>query len=188
MTKPENKPDEVTEVIHQQRRQCLCKLTKFVGAAGIAAAMWPLVSALGPDEQTLADGEPLDVPLDNVAPGETLRRVWRGKLVFIRHRTAQEIALANALDGVTRIDPQADAERVKPGHEQWLVVYGYCPHAGCIPNEQHGDNPGWLCPCHGSEFDLSGRVTRGPAAQNMQVPDYAFHPDGNTLRIGVKDV
>lgn len=187
MSKPENMPAGAPETIHEQRRKCLCRLTKFVAASGIAAAVWPLISALGPDENTLADGEPLDVPLGNVAPGETLRRIWRGKLVFIRHRTAEEIALATALDSATAIHPQADAERVKPGHEQWLVLYGYCPHAGCVPNEQGGDKPGWLCPCHGSEFDLSGRVTRGPAAENMLVPDYAFHPDGKTLTIGMKD-
>lgn len=174
--------------LQEHKRQCLCKLSKFVGAAGIATAMWPLLSALGPDEKTLADGEAVDVALGNVAPGETIRRVWRGKPVFIRHRTEAEIALARTLDDKTSIAPQADAERVKVGHEQWLVVCGQCPHAGCIPHERTGADGGWLCPCHGSEFDLSGRVTRGPATDNMDIPDYTFHADGMTLRIGAKDV
>lgn len=174
--------------LQEHKRQCLCKLTRLVGAAGVATAMWPLLSALGPDEKTLADGEPIDIALGDIAPGQTVRRLWRGRLVLIRHRTEEEIAQARALDGKTGISPQADAERVKSGHEQWLVVYGHCPHTGCIPNEQTGGNLGWLCPCHGSEFDLSGRVTRGPATENLAIPDYAFHADGLTLRLGVKSV
>ena len=188
MTQSKKDDGESMPPLQEHKRQCLCKLTKLVGAAGIATAMWPLLSALGPDEATLADGEPVDVALGDVAPGETIRRIWRGKLVFIRHRTEAEIALARGLDGKTPIAPQADAERVKDGHEQWLVIYGHCPHAGCIPHAQTGADSGWLCPCHGSEFDLSGRVTRGPATDNMAIPDYAFHADGMTLRIGAKDV
>lgn len=177
-------------MLQADKRQCLCKLTRLVGAAGVATAMWPLLSALGPDERILADGEPVDVALGDIAPGQTIRRFWRGRLVLIRHRTESEIAQARALDGKTPISPQTDAERVKAGHEQWLVVYGHCPHAGCIPNEQMGrqGGGGWLCPCHGSEFDTSGRVTRGPATENLAVPDYAFLADGMMLRIGAKHV
>ncbi|MDF7679691.1 ubiquinol-cytochrome c reductase iron-sulfur subunit [Enterobacteriaceae bacterium ESL0689] len=173
--------------IQQQRRQCLCNITKIVGAAGVAAAVWPLVCALGPDEKTVAEGEPIDIPLTDIAAGQTIRRVWQGKPVFIHHRTADEIAAAQMADQQQLLDPQADGERVHSAYPQWLVVQGVCPHAGCVPNARAGGQ-GWVCPCHGSEFDTSGRVTRGPATANLAIPDYAFYPDGQTLRLGVKAV
>ncbi|HAT3453710.1 ubiquinol-cytochrome c reductase iron-sulfur subunit [Citrobacter freundii] len=172
--------------IQEQRRECLCKLTKFVGAAGVAAAVWPLVSALSPDEKTLVENEPIDVSLAGVAAGQTIRRIWQGKLILIHHRTQEEIVAARNTDWHTLIDPQSDSERVSAVHPQWLVVQGYCPHAGCVPNAQPG-GLGWICPCHGSEFDTSGRVTRGPATANLAIPDYAFHSDGQIVRIGTKE-
>jgi len=172
--------------IQEQRRECLCKLTKFVGAAGVATAVWPLVSALSPDEKTLGENEPIDVSLAGVAAGQTIRRIWQGKLILIHHRTQEEIIAARNADWHTLIDPQSDSERVSAVHPQWLVVQGYCPHAGCVPNAQPG-GLGWICPCHGSEFDTSGRVTRGPATANLAIPDYAFHSDGQIVRIGTKE-
>lgn len=172
--------------IQMERRECLCKLTKFVGAAGVAAAVWPLVSALGPDEKTLGENEPIDVSLAGVAAGQTIRRVWQGKLILIHHRTKDEIAAAKESDQAKLIDPQADSERVSANYPQWLVVEGFCPHAGCVPNAK-SSGQGWVCPCHGSEFDTSGRVTRGPATANLAIPDYTFHPDGQTVRIGAKE-
>ncbi|WP_368755325.1 ubiquinol-cytochrome c reductase iron-sulfur subunit [Klebsiella oxytoca] len=172
--------------IQGQRRECLCRLTKFVGAAGVAAAVWPLVSALGPDEKALRENEPIDVSLAGMAAGQTVRRVWQGKLILIHHRTPDEIVAARNADWHTLVDPQSDSERVSDAYPQWLVVQGYCPHAGCVPNARSGGQ-GWVCPCHGSEFDTSGRVTRGPATVNLVIPDYAFHPDGLTLRIGAKE-
>lgn len=172
--------------IQEQRRECLCRMTTFVGAAGVAAAVWPLVSALGPDEKTRGENEPIDVSLAGIAAGQTLRRVWQGKLILIHHRTAEEIAAARDVDPTTLLAPQADSERVTAGYPQWLVIEGYCPHAGCVPNARPGGQ-GWVCPCHGSEFDTSGRVTRGPATANLAIPDYAFHPDGQTVRIGAKE-
>lgn len=180
----ENKPSD--DDIQEQRRNCLCKLTKFVGAAGVAAAVWPLISALGPDETARGENEPIDVSLAGVAAGQTVRRIWQGKLILIHHRTPEEIAAARTGDHSALIDPQSDSERVTSDHPQWLVVQGYCPHAGCVPNARPGGQ-GWVCPCHGSEFDTSGRVTRGPATANLAVPDYAFYPDGLTVRIGAKD-
>ena len=173
--------------IQEQRRECLCKLTKFVGAAGIAAAAWPLVSALGPDEKALGENEPIDVSLAGVAAGQTVRRVWQGKLILIHHRTTDEIITARSADLDTLIDPQPDSARVSAAHPQWLVVQGYCPHAGCVPNARPGGE-GWICPCQGSEFDTSGRVTRGPATANLAIPDYVIHSDGQVVRIGTKEV
>ncbi|MCX9005435.1 ubiquinol-cytochrome c reductase iron-sulfur subunit [Citrobacter portucalensis] len=162
-------------------------MTKFVGAAGIAAAVWPLVSALGPDEKALGENEPIDVSLAGVAAGQTVRRVWQGKLILIHHRTTDEIITARSADLDTLIDPQPDSARVSAAHPQWLVVQGYCPHAGCVPNARPGGE-GWICPCHGSEFDTSGRVTRGPATANLAIPDYVIHSDGQVVRIGTKEV
>lgn len=176
-----------SDEIQEQRRDCLCRLTKFVGAAGVAAAVWPLVSALGPDEKMAGENEPIDVSLAGVAVGQTVRRVWQGKLILIHHRTADEIAAARDVESHKLIDPQADNERVNADYPQWLVVQGYCPHAGCVPNARTGGQ-GWVCPCHGSEFDASGRVTRGPATANLAVPDFTFHPDGLTVRIGAKEI
>ncbi|EMU1127473.1 TPA: ubiquinol-cytochrome c reductase iron-sulfur subunit [Citrobacter koseri] len=175
------------ENVQVQRRECLCKLTKFVGAAGVTAAVWPLITALGPDDKTVAENEPVDVSLAGVAVGQTVKRVWQGKLILIHHRTPEEIRSAQQADVHRFIDPQADGERIKTEYPQWLVIQGYCPHAGCVPNAKPGGQ-GWVCPCHGSEFDTSGRVTRGPATANLAIPDYAFHPDGLTVRIGAKEV
>ena len=172
--------------IQEQRRECLCKLTKFVGAAGVAAAVWPLVSALGPDEKTLGENEPIDVSLAGVAAGQTVRRVWQGRLILIHHRTPDEIITARSADLDTLIDPQPDSARVSAAHPQWLVVQGYCPHAGCVPNARPG-GMGWICPCHGSEFDTSGRVPRGPATAHLALPDDVIHSDGQVVRIGTKE-
>ena len=176
----------LSETIQTQRRDCLCKLTKFVGAAGVTAAVWPLISALGPDDKTVAENEPVDVSLAGVTAGQTVKRIWQGKLILIRHRTAEEISAARQADLRLLADPQADSERVAAAHPQWLVVQGYCPHAGCVPNA-NPNGQGWVCPCHGSEFDTSGRVTRGPATANPPIPDFSVSADGLSLRIGTKD-
>ncbi|QLW74405.1 MULTISPECIES: ubiquinol-cytochrome c reductase iron-sulfur subunit [Citrobacter] len=175
-----------SEAIHTQRRDCLCKLTKFVGAAGVTAAVWPLISALGPDDKTVAENEPVDVSLAGVAAGQTVKRIWQGKLILIRHRTPDEITAAQQADTRLLLDPQADSERVTAAHPQWLIVQGYCPHAGCVPNA-NPSGQGWICPCHGSEFDTSGRVTRGPATANLAIPDYALAADGLSVRLGTKE-
>ena len=174
-----------SEAIHTQRRDCLCKLTKFVGAAGVTAAVWPLISALGPADKPVAENAPVDVSLAGVAAGQTVKRIWQGKLILIRHRTADEIAAAQQADTRLLLDPQLDSERVTATHPQWLIVQGYCPHAGCVPNA-NPSGQGWICPCHGSEFDASGRVTRGPATANLAIPDYALAADGLSGRLGTK--
>lgn len=176
----------VSETIQTGRRDCLCKLTKFVGAAGVTAAVWPLVSALGPDDNAVAQNEPIDVSLTGIAAGQTIKRIWQGKLILIRHRTPEEIAAARQADLRSLLAPQTDSERVTAAHPQWLVVQGYCPHAGCVPNA-NPNGQGWVCPCHGSEFDTSGRVTRGPATENLAIPDYSVSSDGLSMRIGTKD-
>ncbi len=175
--------------VKTERRDCLCTLTKIVGVAGVAIASWPLVTSLGPDSKTEASGAPIDIDLADIAPGKILRRLWQGKLILVRHRTEAEIQAARAKDNdPILLDPELDENRVKKGFEQWLVVLGNCPHAGCIPIEKQDEFIGWSCPCHGSEFDTSGRVIKGPASSNLKVPDYAFHPDGLKIRVGVSEV
>lgn len=110
---------------------------------------------------------------------------WRGKPVFIRRRTEEEITQAKNDDGQTP-DPEMDKDRVQK--EEWLVVVGVCTHLGCIPLGQRassnkGEYGGWFCPCHGSHYDTSGRIRKGPAPKNLEVPQYQFVND-TTLKIG----
>jgi ubiquinol-cytochrome c reductase iron-sulfur subunit len=106
---------------------------------------------------------------------------WRGKPVFIRHRTQEEIAEANSVSVAELRDPQTDADRVK--QPEWLVVLGICTHLGCVPIGEAGDYDGWYCPCHGSHYDISGRIRKGPAPLNLEVPPYEI-VDGQRLIVG----
>jgi ubiquinol-cytochrome c reductase iron-sulfur subunit len=172
-----------TTAPNPSRRDFLYLATGAAAAAGVAAAAWPLVDQMNPDRKTIASGVPIELDLAPIAPGQILSLIWRGKPIFVRHRTAQEIAAEEATPLSVLMDPQADADRVKPGKAQWLVVYASCTHLGCIPLGHRGDWGGWFCPCHGSQYDASGRVRRGPAALNLPVPPYSF-VDDTTLRIG----
>jgi ubiquinol-cytochrome c reductase iron-sulfur subunit len=165
------------------RRDFLFVATGAVGATGIAAAAWPLIDQMNPNRATIASGVPIEVNLAPIAEGQIISLFWRGQPIFVRHRTAQEIATEEATKISTLMDPQADADRVKPGKAQWLVVYASCTHLGCIPLGKQGEWGGWFCPCHGSQYDVSGRVRHGPAALNLPVPPYTF-VDDTTIRIG----
>lgn len=155
--------------------------TLAVGAAGLA---WPLIDQMNPSADVLALST-IEVDLSAIEVGQAVTVKWRGKPVFIRHRTPEEIEEAAATTGDAR-DPQPDADRVvKP---EWLVLVGVCTHLGCVPlgnkaGEEKGDYHGWFCPCHGSHYDTSGRIRKGPAPLNLQVPEYAFVTD-TSVRIG----
>lgn len=162
--------------------------TGAFGAIGAAAAIVPFVRQLAPNAQTVAAGAPIEVDLAPVAEGQGIKLFWRGKLIFVRHRTKAEIDAANQVQLASLPDPQADAARVKAGKENFLVVYGICTHLGCVPmgtspGEGRGDYNGWFCPCHGSHYDTSGRIRKGPAPTNLAVPPYAFVSDSK-IRIG----
>lgn len=172
-----------TTAAEPTRRDFLFIATGAVGAVGIASAVWPFVSQMAPDAATVAAGAPVDVDLTPVAEGQILKLFWRGKLIFVRHRTAQEIKDAQAVDVASLRDPEADAKRVKAGKDQWLVVYGNCTHLGCVPLGNEGAYKGWFCPCHGSVFDTSGRIRQGPAPTNLPLPPYEFVSD-TKIRIG----
>ncbi|MCJ2081102.1 ubiquinol-cytochrome c reductase iron-sulfur subunit [Methylobacterium sp. J-090] len=152
-------------------------------AVGAGALVWPFVASMAPDAETIAAGAPLEVDLSPIQEGQIVNVFWRGKLIFVRHRTEKEIKEAAAVPMKDLIDPQTDAARVKDGHAKWLVVYGNCTHLGCVPIGHQGQYEGWSCPCHGSLYDTSGRVRRGPAPSNLPVPPYAFETDAK-IRIG----
>ncbi|MGY6247987.1 ubiquinol-cytochrome c reductase iron-sulfur subunit [Bosea thiooxidans] len=170
------------------RRDFMLLATGAAGAVAAGSIVVPLISQLAPDAQTIAAGAPIDVDLTPVAEGQAIKLFWRGKLIFVRHRTKKEIDEAKAVDVSTLRDPQTDEQRTKPGHEQYLIVFGNCTHLGCVPlgnapGDPKGDFDGWFCPCHGSHYDSSGRIRKGPAPLNLPVPPYAFTAD-TKIKIG----
>jgi len=155
------------------RRDFLVKLTSVVGGAGVAATCVPFVASMSPSPDVLAKGE-TEVDLSGIPPGGLRTVAWQGKPVFILRRTPEEIKAAQSSDG--KIDPEPDSVRVK--NPEWLVVIGVCTHMGCVPNKEE---PGWVCHCHGSQYDDSGRVSRGPAPKNLEVPPYHFIAENKIL-------
>ena len=167
------------------RRDFLYIATSALGAVGAAAVAWPLIDQMNPSADVLALSS-TEVDISSVAVGQAITVVWRGQPVFFRHRTEKEIKEAEDVKVADLRDPQTDAQRVmKP---EWLIVVGICTHLGCVPlgqkaGDKRGDYDGWYCPCHGSEYDTSGRIRQGPAPANLAVPPYAFLDDTH-IRIG----
>jgi ubiquinol-cytochrome c reductase iron-sulfur subunit len=154
---------------------------------GVGAIAWPLIDSMNPSADVLALSS-VEADLAPIPEGQAVTVVWRGKPIFLRHRTAQEIKEAVDVPLNQLIDPATDASRTKDGHSQWLVVIGICTHLGCVPlgnkpTDPRGDWGGWFCPCHGSQYDTSGRVRHGPAPANLPVPPYAFETD-TKIKIG----
>lgn len=158
------------------RRDFLYVATGAVGAVGVAAAVWPLINQMNPDASVLALAS-IEFDLSSVEEGSAVTIKWRGAPVFVRHRTAKEIEEAKAVPMADLKDPQPDSDRVKEGHEQWLIMVALCTHLGCIPVGDAGEYDGWFCPCHGSQYDTSGRIRKGPAPTNLLVPPYEFLSD-----------
>ncbi len=150
---------------------------------GAAATVWPLVSQMNPDASTIAAGAPIEVDLTPIAEGQDIKVFWRGKPIYISHRTKKQIEAAQNVQLSSLPDPQPDSARVKAGHDQWLVVVGICTHLGCIPIAHEGAYDGFFCPCHGSVYDTSGRIRQGPAPTNLAVPPYSFVSD-TKIQIG----
>ena len=165
------------------RRDFLYIATGAVGAVGAGAVLVPLISQMNPDASTIAAGAPIEVDLAPIADGQIIKVFWCSKPIFISHRSKKEIEAAQNVDVNSLPDPQPDSARVKPGHDQWLVVIGICTHLGCIPLAHQGPFEGWFCPCHGSVYDTSGRIRQGPAPANLALPPYAFLSD-TKIRIG----
>ena len=165
------------------RRDFLYIATGAVGAVGAAAAAVPFVAQMNPDASTIAAGAPIEVDLSPVAAGQVIKVFWRGKPIFISHRTAKEIEDARKVDVAALPDPEPDDKRVKQGKDQWQVLIGICTHLGCIPIAHQGEYNGYFCPCHGSVYDTSGRIRSGPAPSNLPLPPYEFVSD-TKIRIG----
>lgn len=162
------------------RRDFIVVAAGAFAAVGAAAAVWPFIHQMNPSADVLALSS-TEVDLSQIAAGQSVTILWRGKPVFVRHRTAAEIAQAKADDSAALPDPQKDADRVKK--PEWLIMMGVCTHLGCVPLGQKGEFGGWFCPCHGSHYDTSGRIRKGPAPANLPVPEYAFVND-TRIRIG----
>ena len=164
----------------ETRRDFLYLATGVVGAVGVAASVWPFIHQMKPSASVLALAS-TDVDLSRIEEGQSITVLWRGKPVFVRHRTPSEITEAEDADFNALPDPQSDMERVK--RREWLILVGVCTHLGCVPLSHRGDYQGWFCPCHGSHYDTSGRIRKGPAPANLAVPEYVFL-DETTVRIG----
>jgi ubiquinol-cytochrome c reductase iron-sulfur subunit len=181
------------------RRDFIVILAQSFAGVGAAVALWPFISQMNPDASTQALAS-IEVDLSPVKQGQAITVVWRGKPVFIRNRTAEEIKaaqdtkLSDLKDVNARNDalpdktPATDVNRTKKGKENWLVLVGICTHLGCIPKGQsmgdaRGNYGGWFCPCHGSHYDTAGRIRLGPAPQNLEVPPYDFTSD-TQIKIG----
>ena len=168
---------------HPTRRDFLFVATGAAAAVGGAATLWPFVSQMNPDASTIAAGAPIEVDLTPIAEGQDIKVFWRGKPIYISHRTKKQIDEARSVPVSSLPDPETDQARVKEGHDQWLVVIGICTHLGCIPIAHEGNYDGFFCPCHGSQYDSSGRIRQGPAPANLPVPPYQFVSD-NKIQIG----
>ncbi|SNY91487.1 ubiquinol-cytochrome c reductase iron-sulfur subunit [Cohaesibacter sp. ES.047] len=164
------------------RRDFLYIATGAFGAVGAAALTWPFIDQMNPDASALALAS-TEVDISSLEEGQSMTVKWRGKPIFIRYRTQQEIDEAKAVDISTLRDPQTDEERTKSGKEQWLVMIGICTHLGCVPLGESGDYDGWFCPCHGSHYDSAGRIRQGPAPLNLELPPYEFLSD-TQIKIG----
>ena len=174
-------PDNGTE----KRRDFLLVSTATVATLGVGMALWPFIDSLNPAADVLAVST-TEFDLEPIELGQRITVVWQGKPVFVDHRTSDQISKARKDDKADLIDPEADNKRVQ--NEEWLIVTGICTHLGCIPLRQRDSDPrgefgGWFCPCHGSHYDMSGRIRKGPAPKNLVVPPYQFL-NGSSIRIG----
>jgi len=169
----------------ESKRDFLMIAATGFAAVGTGVAVWPFIDSMNPSADVLALAS-IEVDISAIEVGQRVTVKWRGKPVFIDHRTPKQIERAEAVKLAELVDPQADKDRVKKA--EWLVMVGVCTHLGCIPKGQlpsdpHGDFGGWYCPCHGSHYDTSGRIRKGPAPKNLVVPPYEFLTD-TQIKVG----
>ena len=170
----------MTEDKKTNRRDFIFTASYALGAVGVGAVAWPLIDQMNPDASVKALAS-TEVDISGVERGQSITVLWRGKPVFIRRRTDDEIAKAKEVDLKELKHPEKDEDRAK--NPEWLVMLGVCTHLGCVPLGDKGEYGGWFCPCHGSHYDTSGRIRKGPAPTNMEVPKYEF-VNSNTIKIG----
>ena len=162
------------------RRDFLYITTAVFGATGAASVAWPLIDQLNPSASVSALSS-IEADISSIPEGGSMKVAWRGKPIFIRRRTKEEIELAEREDSLNLPHPEKDLDRVI--NKEWLVVVGVCTHLGCVPIADSGDFGGWFCPCHGSHYDISGRIRKGPAPTNLEIPPYEFVSE-NIIKIG----
>ena len=170
---------------NNKRRDFLQLSTVTIGAVGTAAFIWPFLKSMSPAEDTLALGT-TEVDVSAIEEGQSITVKWRGKPVFIRKRTKEEIDEAKVVNIADLRDPEQDIDRVKK--DEWLVLVGVCTHLGCVPlgqkfTDSKGEYKGWYCPCHGGHYDTCGSIRKGPEPKNLPVPPYSFLND-STIKIG----
>ena len=185
MDKIDTKDKKDQSSIDEEKRDFLFVTTAGLAIAGGGATLWSLVDTMNPSKDVLALAS-TEVDLSPIEEGQSLTVMWRGKPIFIRHRTNEEIEAASTTDVTSLVHKASDESRVK--NPKWLIVVGVCTHLGCVPlgqkiGDSKGDFNGWFCPCHGSHYDTSGRIRKGPAPLNLEVPPYEFVSD-DIIRIG----
>ena len=176
------------------RRDFIYVAAVGMGAVGAGISVWPFVHQMNPSKDVLALSS-IEVDVSALEEGQAIKPKWRGKPVFIRYRTEKEMDEARAVSLDELPDQNArnanlssgaeatDENRTVQGREQWIVMIGVCTHFGCIPIGEQGEFGGWFCPCHGSHYDTAGRIRKGPAPENLAVPEFTII-DENTIRIG----
>ena len=164
------------------KRDFLYVATAAVGVVAVGGVAWPIINQMNPDASVLALAS-VEYDMSKIETGSAVTIKWRGTPVFVRNRTQKEIDEARAVPMDQLKDPEKDEDRVKKGHDNWLVMIALCTHLGCIPVGESGEFGGWLCPCHGSQYDTSGRIRKGPAPKNLIVPPYKFLTD-TKIQIG----
>ncbi|PPR46738.1 MAG: Ubiquinol-cytochrome c reductase iron-sulfur subunit [Alphaproteobacteria bacterium MarineAlpha5_Bin9] len=174
--KNKNNEENIKNITKENRRDFIYLSTLTVGGIGVASMIWPFLKSMNPAEDTLALGT-VEIDISNIEVGQSITTKWRGKPIFIRRRTPEEIKEAKEVEIANLKDPVLDIDRVQK--EEWLVLEGICTHLGCVPlgqkmTDTKGDYNGWFCPCHGSHYDTSGRIRKGPAPDNLKVPPYTF--------------
>ena len=162
-----------------ERRDFIFTASYAFGAVGVGAVVWPLIDQMNPDRSVKALAS-TEVDISSLEPGKSITVLWRGKPVFIKRRTKDEIEEARNVDIKDLPHPEKDEDRAKD--PEWLVMLGICTHLGCVPLGDKGEYNGWFCPCHGSHYDTSGRIRKGPAPTNLEIPKYEF-VNSNTIKI-----
>ena len=184
MAKTNTSKQEDTQV-DGRRRDFIVVASYAMAGIGAAAVAWPLIDQMNPAADTLALAS-IEVDISKIDIGQSITVKWRGKPVFIRHRTEDEIDTAQSVELSQLKDPQLDVDRVS--NPKYLVMIGVCTHLGCVPlgqktGEIKGEYDGWFCPCHGSHYDSSGRIRKGPAPVNLEIPPYTFETE-SLIKIG----
>ena len=172
----------VKKDIDENKRKFITNTAYCTAAVGVACTALPFIDSMNPSKDVAALAS-VEVDISNIKVGDEKKVMWRGKPIFIKRRSKFAIEQARSVQLSELKDPQKDTDRVKKNKDEWLVTIGICTHLGCIPIGDHGEYNGWFCPCHGSQYDTSGRIRSGPAPTNLAIPPYEFLSD-TVIKIG----